>query len=71
MPTKKKLKNRTKFAILSVVNLTWYAIAGLVLTYFDKVVPDTLTQAWFAAWTVELALLFGIKIKDKGDNDGI
>lgn len=68
---KKKLKNRTKFAILSVVNLTWYAIAVLVLTYFDKVVPDTLTQAWFAAWTVELALLFGIKIKDKGDNDGI
>ncbi len=66
-----RLKNRTKFAIFSVFNLTWYAVAVLALSYFDKIVPDTLTAAWFAAWTVELALLFGIKIKDKGDNDGI
>lgn len=66
---KKKLKNRTKFVIFSVFNLTWYAIAVLVLSYFDKIIPDSLTTAWFAAWTVELALLFGIKIKDKeGDN---
>lgn len=50
-------------------NLTWYAVAVLVLTYFDKIVPDTLTTCWFAAWTVELALLFGIKIKDKGDGE--
>ena len=67
----RKIKNRTKFAIFSVFNLTWYAIAVLVLSYYDKMIPDSLTTAWFAAWTVELALLFGIKIKDKGDNDGI
>lgn len=66
---KKKMKNRTKFAIASVINLTWYAVAVLTLSYFDKAVPDSLTTAWFAAWTVELALLFGIKLKDKGDDD--
>lgn len=62
---KKKMKARTKFTILSVINLTWYAIAVLVLSYLDKTVPDSLTTAWFAAWTIELGLLFGIKIKDK------
>lgn len=65
LKTKKKLKTRTKFVIVSAINLTWYAIAVLILTYFDKTVPDSLTVAWFSAWTVELALLFGIKINDK------
>ena len=60
---KPKMKRRTKFAILAVFNLTWYAIAVLVLSAYDKVVPDSLTKAWFMAWTVELALLFGIKVK--------
>jgi len=30
-------------------------------------VPDSLTVAWFAAWTAELALLANIKIKGKDD----
>ena len=67
MLKKKKMKTRTKFVIVSAVNLTWYAIAVLALTYFEKTVPDSLTVAWFSAWTVELGLLFGIKLTDKGD----
>lgn len=67
LKTKKKMKTRTKFVIVSAVNLTWYAIAVLALTYFEKTVPDSLTVAWFSAWTVELALLFGIKIHDRSD----
>lgn len=64
---KSKLRTRTKFTILSVVNLTWFCIAVLVISSFDHVVPDTLIVGWFAAWTAELALLFGIKIKSKED----
>lgn len=66
---KKKLKNRTKFTILSITMLILYTIAILILTGFDKVVPSELTVAWFSAWTAELGMLFGIKIKDRGDNE--
>lgn len=48
-------------------NLTWYCIVSLVLTANDKIVPDSLTVAWFAAWTAELALLANIKIKGKDE----
>lgn len=65
---KKKLKNRTKFTILSITMLILYTIAVLILTGFDKVVPSELTVAWFSAWTAELGMLFGIKIKDRGDS---
>ena len=59
------MKTRTKFVICSVINLIWFTFAVLALTWFDKMVPDSLITAWFAAWTVELALLAGIKIKGK------
>ena len=62
-----KLPKRDKYLIAAIVNLLWYCIAALILTAYDKAVPDSLTVAWFAAWTAELALLAGIKIKDKGD----
>lgn len=62
-----KLPKRDKYLIAAIVNLLWYCIAALVLTAYDKAVPDTLTVAWFAAWTAELALIAGIKIKSKGD----
>lgn len=68
MVKKPKLKKRTKFTILAVVNLTWYCIAVIVAAFCDKMVPDTLTVAWFSAWTVELALLAGLKIKSKEEN---
>ena len=59
------MKKRTKFTVFACINLTWYCVAVLVLSAFDKAVPDALTVAWFAAWTAELGLLAGIKIKSK------
>ena len=64
----KKLPKRDKYLISAIVNLLWYCIAALVLVAKCKTVPDSLTVAWFAAWTVELALLAGIKIKEKGES---
>lgn len=63
------MKTRTKFVICSVINLIWFTLAVLALTWFDKMVPDSLITAWFAAWTVELALLAGIKIKGKSEDE--
>lgn len=57
------MKKRTKFVIAAMVNIIWYTVVVLVLSYKDKTVPDALTVAWFGAWTVELALLAGIKVK--------
>lgn len=60
------MKKRDKYLVAAIINLVWYCIAALVLTAKDKTVPDSLTVAWFAAWTAELALLAGIKIKKGG-----
>lgn len=66
---KKKMKTRTKFVIVSVFNLTWYTVAVLIANFLDHVVQTELTVAWFAAWTIELALLAGIKVKSKSDDE--
>lgn len=63
----KKLRKRDKYLIAAIVNLTWYCVVALVLSAMGKTVPDSLTVAWFSAWTVELGLLYGIKIKNKGE----
>ena len=63
----KALKKRDKYVLSAIVNLTWYCVVVLVLSALGKTVPDSLTVAWFAAWTVELALLAGIKIKGKDE----
>ena len=63
----KALKKRDKYVLSAIVNLTWYCVAVLVLSALGKTVPDSLTVAWFSAWTVELGLLYGIKIKNKGE----
>lgn len=60
----KKMKKRTKFTLFAMFNLIWYTVAVLVANFHDHVVAPELTVAWFSAWTVELALLFGIKVKD-------
>lgn len=65
MKEKKPMKSRTKFTIVAVVNIIWYTVISLIAAFMDKSVPDTLTLAWFSAWTVELGLLFGIRIKSK------
>lgn len=66
---KPKMKNRTKFTLFSVFNLFWYTIVVLILSSHDHTVPAELTVAWFSAWTVELALLAGIKIKGKSSDE--
>ena len=64
----KKLPKRDKYLISAIVNLLWYCISVLILVANDKTVPDSLTVSWFSCWTVELALLAGIKIKEKGES---
>lgn len=59
------MKKRTKFTICAIAAIVLYTVAVLVLSYCDHTVPAELTVAYFSAWTVELGLLFGIKIKDK------
>ena len=61
------MKKRTKFVIAAMINIIWYTIVALILSAKDKTVPDALTVAWFSAWTVELALLAGIKVKGKDE----
>ena len=67
--SKPKMKKRTKFTILAVVNLTWYTVVVLIANFFDHTVDPELTVGWFAAWTVELALLYGIEVKEKSSNE--
>ena len=64
---KQKMKKRTKFTIAAMANIIWYTIAVLIINALDREVQAELTVAWFSAWTVELALLAGIKIKGKDD----
>ena len=64
------MKKRTKFTIAAMVNIVWYTIAVLIINALGREVQAELTVAWFAAWTVELGLLAGIKIKGKDDSDG-
>ena len=61
------VRKRDRYLLAAIFNLTWYCIVSLVLTANDKIVPDSLTVAWFAAWTAELALLANIKIKGKDE----
>lgn len=63
------IKKRTLFVIAAMFNLAWYTIAVLVISWHDHSVPSELTIAWFSAWTVELGLLAGLKIKDKASSD--
>lgn len=67
MAKKKPLKKRTIFTIVAMVMIFLYTVTIIIASWFEKTIPSELTVAWFSAWTVELGLLFGIKIKDKGD----
>ena len=64
---KPKMKKRTKFTILAVVNITWYTVVVLIANFFDHTVSQEMTVGWFAAWTAELALLYGVKVKSPTD----
>ena len=63
----KTMRKRDKYVWAAIFNLTWYCISVLVLSGFGKIVPDSLTVMWGAAWTAELALLANIKIKGTDD----
>ena len=65
----KNVRNRTLFTVFSIFNLFRYTSAVLVANFHDHMISSELTVAWFSAWTVELALLFGIKIKDKSSDE--
>ncbi len=62
-----KIKRRTLFTVFAMFNLFWYTVVVLIANFHDHVVSSELTVAWFAAWTVELGLLAGIKIKDSSE----
>ena len=61
---KKKMKNRTKFVILSMVFTILYIAVSLVLTAFGHPPESELTVSVFAYFGSELFILAGIKITD-------
>lgn len=63
------MKKRTKFVIAAMVNITWYTVAVLVINFLGKEVQPELTVAFFAAWTAELAILAGLKVRKERNED--
>lgn len=61
------MKKRDKYVILAMGMIVAFTIAVLAINANDHEVSDSLIVGWFAAWTVELALLAGIKLKSKED----
>ena len=60
------MKKRTKFTILAVCMIILLAIYMVICSIFHfEYPPDSFIVGWFSAWTVELALLYGIKVKSK------
>lgn len=68
--TRKKMRKRTKFTIFAMFNIVWYTIVVLIINALGQDVQSELTVAWFSSWTVELALLMGLKIKTKTNDEG-
>lgn len=64
------LKKRDVYLAIAIFNIQWYTVVVLVLSYLYRDVPESLTVAWFAAWGGELAIIAGIKITCKEDNNG-
>lgn len=63
------MKKRTKFVIATCLFIVAYTVAVLCLSAYDHSVPDSLTMTVIPACTAELGMLFGIKIKDRGDSN--
>ena len=64
------IKKRDVYLAIAIFNIQWYTVVVLILTYLQCEVPESLTVAWFAAWGGELAIIAGIKITCKEDNNG-
>lgn len=58
----KRFNRQTIFTVIAMINIIWYTLAVLILNFFGHTVQSDITVAWFSAWTVELGLLFGIKV---------
>lgn len=67
---KTKMKKRTKFTIFAMFNIIWYTVVVLIINALGQEVQSELTVAWFSSWSVELALLAGIKIKSRTNDEG-
>ena len=64
------MKTRTKFVILAVISMYAVFIANIILSACGKEqLSDAFCVGWIGAFTCELGLLAGIKIKDKGDRE--
>lgn len=59
------MRKRDRYLLTAIISIWVFTIAAFILSYCDHVVPDSLIVAWFSAWTLELALVAGIKIKGK------
>ena len=59
------MSKRTKFTILAVAAIVGMGLAETWLVSRGQTFPDSFIIGWYAAWTAELALLYGIKIKSK------
>ena len=67
--TKKKMKNRTKFVIVSIIHIDVFTIANMIAVYLGKDLSEALIVAFFAAFTGELAGMLWIKLSDKKDSE--
>ena len=64
------MKKRTKFTILAVLMIVLLGLYMIICSIFNwQYPPDSFIVGWFSAWTVELALLFGIKIKSNDNGE--
>ena len=61
------MKKRTKFTIAAIIAIIGMGVAETILVARGATYPDSFIVGWYTAWTVELALLFGLKIKDKDE----
>lgn len=60
---KKQTKSTTRFVIASIVAIVMYTCVALVIQACTGTeVSTTLTEHWYAFWTIEIAALTGIKI---------
>ena len=57
------MKRRTKFTIVAILAIVAMGVAETWLVTQGQTFPDSFIIGWYAAWTAELALLAGIKIK--------
>ena len=53
-----------KIVIVSILTILAYTATVLYFTWYGRYVPDSLTYSFFAAFSVELSALAGIRIKE-------